>query len=178
MSTYSKAQEQFFLQNIRKLLVIQHDMPLREMQHQLEENGIRLHLDYINSIRNKIIRERARRAEQKALSSALAAFEDVLTETTKIAWQIALSNQSTRKERIAALKEIREAHKDLFDKLFDAGVFDRKLGVLEHAPKAALTLEQKAQLIETMIRWGIVQPNEEHGQLTIPQYANTDESRS
>ncbi len=149
-------------------------MPLREMQHQLEQNGIRLDMDYINRLRDKILRERAQRADRQILSSSLAAFEDVLTETTKIAWQIALSNQSTRKERIAALKEIRESHNDLFDKLFDSGVFDRKLGVIEHQPKAPITLEQRAQLIETMIRWGIIKPAEEHGQLQSPQHANTD----
>lgn len=177
MPRKSKEQEKFYIANIRKLMSIEHHMSLREMQHQLEQNGIRLHIDYINRLREKILRERAQRADRQLLSYSLAVFEDVLTETTKIAWQIALSNQSTRKERIAALKEIRESHKDIFDKLFDSGVFDRKIGVVEHAPKASLTIEQKAQLIETMIRWGIIRPNEENGQLPT-QHANVDESRS
>ncbi len=30
-----------------------------------------------------------------------------------------------------ALREIREAHKDMVEKLFDAGVFERKLGTLD-----------------------------------------------
>ncbi len=157
---------------------IEHGMPLREMQHQLEQNSIRLDIDYIGRLRDKILRERAQRADRQVLSSSLAAFEDVLTETTKIAWQIALSNQSTRKERIAALKEIRESHNDLFDKLFDSGVFDRKLGVVEHRPKLSLTLEQKAQLLETMVRWGIIRPIEEYGQLPNQKHANTDGSGS
>ena len=174
MPKRSKEQVRNYIANIRKLMVIQHDMPLIEMQHQLAENSIQLDVKYISYLREKILRERSVRADQKSLSSALSAFEDVLSETNKIAWQIALSNQSTRKERIAALKEIREAHKDIFDKLFDSGVFDRKIGVLEHAPKTALTIEQKAQLIATMVRWGIVRPPQDHGQLTTPQNANPD----
>ena len=174
MPRKSKEQERFYISNIRKLISIEHSMPLREMQHQLEQNGIHLHVDYINRLREKILRERTHRADRKILSSSLAAFEDILTETTKIAWQIALSNQSTRKERIAALKEIREAQKDIFDKLFDSGVFDRKLGVVEHQPRAAITIEQKAQLIETMISWGIIKPLEDHERLNSPQPADSD----
>jgi len=173
----SKEQERFYISNIRKLISIEHSMPLREMQHQLEQNGIHLHIDYINRLREKILRERTHRADRKLLSSSLAAFEDILTETTKIAWQIALSNQSTRKERIAALKEIRESQKDIFDKLFDSGVFDRKLGVVEHQPKLALTIEQKAQLIETMIRWGIIKNNENHERLINPRPTDADQNR-
>jgi hypothetical protein len=30
-----------------------------------------------------------------------------------------------------ALREIRKVHKDMFEKLFDAGVFERKLGTLD-----------------------------------------------
>ena len=153
-----------YISNIRKLMVIQPDMPLIEIQHQLGENGFQLDVKYISSLRDRILRERAMRTDQKTLSSALSAFEDVLMETAKNAWSIALSNLSTRKEKIAALKEIREAHRDVFDKLFDAGVFNRKLGVVEHQPKIALTIEQKAQLIETMVRWGIIKSVEEHEQ--------------
>ena len=162
--------------NIRKLMVIQHDMPLIEIQRQLEENGIRLDIKYISHLRDKILRERAHRADRKALSYALAAFEDVLSETTKIAWQIALSNQSTRKERIAALKEIREAHRDVFEKLFDTGVFDRKLGVVEHKPKLPLNDEQRAKLIEGMVLWGIVK--EEYEQLSNGESPDIDQKRS
>ena len=177
MPRKSKEQERFYIANIRKLIAIEHSMPLREMQHQLEQNGLHLDIDYINRLRDKILRERTHRADRKVLSSSLAAFEDILTETTKIAWQIALSNQSTRKERIAALKEIREAQKDIFDKLFDSGVFDRKLGVVEHQPKAALTLEQKAQLIETMISWGIIKPIENNERSNNPQLTDPNHNR-
>jgi len=139
-------------------------MPLIEIQRQLGENGLNLNLKYIAFLRDKILRERTVRIDQKTLSSALSAFEDVLTEVAKNAWSIALSNLSTRKEKIAALREVRESHGDMIDKLFDAGVFNRKIGVIEHRPKVALTIEQKAQLLETMIRWGIIKSVQEHEQ--------------
>ena len=174
MPRKSKEQVNLYLANVRKLMSIEHDMPLREMAHQLEQNGIHLDLHYIGHLREKVLRERAHRAERQVLSVSLAAFEDTLNETTKIAWQIALSNQSTRKERLAALKEIREACGDVFEKRFDSGVFERKLGVIEHRPKVALTIEQKAQLLETMVRWGIIRPIEEHEQLPTQKHADTD----
>jgi hypothetical protein len=40
---------------------------------------------------------------------------------------------SERNEVLSALREIRSAHNDVFDKLFDAGVFERKMGTLDVA---------------------------------------------
>ena len=90
-------------------MVIQHDMPLVEMQKQLQKLGLRLDLHYILALRNKIFRERAVRLNTAAKKSALATLQDVLSETTHIAWQIVLSPQSTKRERLTtkAGKDIR-----------------------------------------------------------------------
>ncbi len=152
----SREQVSLYTANIRKLMVVQHDMPVVEMQKQLEKLGLRLDVHYIARLRDKILGERAKRADRMALNSALAAFQDVLTETTHMAWQIALSPQSTKRERLAALKEIREAHKDVFDKLFDAGVFNRKLGTFEADVRARpLMPEVETEILEAFQRWGV-----------------------
>ncbi len=158
----SHEQANLYMASIRKLMVVQHDMPTLEMQKQLEKLGIRLHVEYIRRLREKILRERSVRADRMALNTALAAFQDVLGETTHMAWQIALSPQSTKRERLAALKEIREAHKDVFDKLFDAGVFERKLGTIDANVLRAriLSPEAEAQILEAFQRWGMLPQQE------------------
>lgn len=131
MSLYSKEMVNMHKSQIRRLLAVNHHMPLREMQTILGKNGYTsLTLDYINSLREKVLKERVHFADRATLKNALADFASVLTETSRIAWSIALDGQADNREKISAIKEIRETHKDLFDKLFDAGVFDRRLGTL------------------------------------------------
>ena len=48
------------------------------------------------------------------------------------------------RDRAAALREIREAYNLVFEKMFDAGVFERKLGTLDATiPNAPLPDEKK-----------------------------------
>ncbi len=154
----SKEQTNFYLANIRKLMVVQHDMSAPEMQKQLEKLGLRFDVKYIRRLKEKVLRERQYRADRMTLNSALASFQDVLSETSHIAWQIALSSQSSKRDRIAALKEIRESHRDVFDKLFDAGVFDRKLGTLDTniLRSRPLAPEVETEILEAFKRWGVL----------------------
>jgi hypothetical protein len=56
-----------------------------------------------------------------------------------------------------ALKEIREAHNAVFEKLFDAGVFDRKLGTLEMTVRNAPLPEEKKKAIRDVFeQWGLL----------------------
>lgn len=132
MARYGKEQERYHTSKVRSLLTIDPQMSLREIQNQLAENNLPLHLNYIQRLTNKIRAERTKRIDTITLNRTLATFMDVLNETTRIAWQVAISGTSTKTEKIAALREIRAAHRDAFDKLFDAGVFNRKLGELEN----------------------------------------------
>lgn len=153
----SKEQTNLYLANIRKLMVVQHDMSAPEMKKQLEKLGLHFDVKYIRRLKEKVLGERKYRADRMTLNSALAAFQDVLSETAHIAWQIALSSQSSKRDRIAALKEIREAHRDVFDKLFDAGVFDRKLGTLDAnvIRSRPLSPEVETEILEAFQRWGV-----------------------
>lgn len=157
----SKEQTNLYLANIRKLMVVQHDMSAPEMKQQLEKLGLRFDLKYIRRLKDKVLRERQHRADRMTLNSALATFQDVLAETSHIAWQIALSPQSSKRDRIAALKEIREAHRDVFDKLFDAGVFEKKNGTLDVniLRSRPLAPEVEAEILEAFQRWGVFPKN-------------------
>jgi len=54
-----------------------------------------------------------------------------MTQVVRVAWAIANDQTARKQDRVMALREIREAHSAVFEKLFDAGVFERKLGTLD-----------------------------------------------
>ncbi len=53
-----------------------------------------------------------------------------MEEIVKKAWEIANAPYINPQARVMALREVREAHNAVFENLFDAGVFDCKLGRL------------------------------------------------
>jgi hypothetical protein len=63
-----------------------------------------------------------------------------------------------------ALKEIREAHKDVFQFLFDAGVFNRKLGEIDlNLRNTPLPKEKKKAIRDVFSQWGLLQAPKEDG---------------
>jgi hypothetical protein len=86
--------------------------------------------DYIQSIMNKIEREKSVRLNYLVLSKTLAGLHDSAMERTKVLWSI-VGNTSSDHTRVTALKEIRENEHSLLEAMFNAGVFQRKLGKLE-----------------------------------------------
>jgi hypothetical protein len=60
-------------------------------------------------------------------------------------------------ERLAAMREIRAAHNDVFTKLFDAGVFERKLGTLDATIRNTPLPEEKKKTIRDVFgNWGLL----------------------
>jgi hypothetical protein len=69
-----------------------------------------------------------------------------------------------------ALREIREAHNAVFEKLFDAGVFDRKRGSLELTIRnTPLPEEKKKAIREVFENWGLLPAPEEDERTPNPQ---------
>lgn len=142
------------MSNIRKLMVMRHDMPVLEMQRQLEDNNIRLDWHYIAKLREKVIRERISRMDRKILDYALSGFEDSMLEIVVQLWQIATSAKSKTGEKIYALAELRKTYDLAFDKLFDAGIFKRHLGRLDvRLRNALLPDEAREEVMRTAKSW-------------------------
>ena len=80
------------------------------IRRHLEQQGLILDRHYINKLVNEIHAERARRADTWILNAALTAFQDVMTEIVSQAWEIANNPLAERGERLAAMREIRDAH--------------------------------------------------------------------
>jgi arginine repressor len=164
MPRISHDQKQFYKAKIRGLLARDHQMTQRAIQERLKEEGLDLDRTYLGSLMNAIYAERTKRADTMMLNYALAAFEDTMTEVVRVAWSIATDPSARKQDRVAALREIREAHKDVFEKLFDAGVFERKLGTLDAVVRnTPLAPERKKVIQDVFQNWGLIPPQLDGG---------------
>lgn len=151
MSTYAKEHKQYHIALIRELIVRKRDMSSREIEIKLAEKGVQLSEPYIYSLRKKILVERSMRADRKVLSTALSAMEDAFSTIMEGAWEI-VDKHPIAETRLKAMKEIRECYSTMFDKLFDAGVFEKNRGKL----KVDLVNPETAREIKEMLnKWGI-----------------------
>ena len=140
---YSKEKQQEHISQIRRVLVIKPDSTILEVRAILIDQKIPLKLDkdYINRLVNKIRKERAKRLDHYTINKILVDFQDEVAELKRRLWVIITSPGNLERDKIAAIRELRTSSKDLFDKMFDAGIFKRKLGELEIGKK--LTPEEE-----------------------------------
>lgn len=134
---YSKEKQQEHISQIRRILVIKPDSTILGIKEELanKKKPLNLDKDYINKLVNKIRKERAKRLDYYTVNKILAEFQDEIGELKKRLWIIITNPESSEKDKIAAIRELRTSSKDLFDKMFDAGVFTKKLGELEIGSK-------------------------------------------
>lgn len=139
---YSKERQQEHISQIRRILVVKPDSSILDIRETLmkQRKPLNLDKDYINKLINKIRKERAKRLDYYTVNKILAVFQDEIEELKRRLWIIITNTDGKEKDKIAAIRELRTSSKDLFDKMFDAGVFKRKLGELEFGKK--LTSEE------------------------------------
>lgn len=169
MPSIAKDQKEFYKTKIRSLIAIDHGVSRRELQERLDKQGLHLDRDYIGKLYDEIMVERTKRMDRKMLNVALSSFEDTMTEIVRLAWEIANTQYIDPKARVMALKEIREAHNDVFQKLFDAGVFEKKLGTLDLTIRnAPLSDEKKKSIREVFGNWGLLPAPPKEDGITPP----------
>jgi hypothetical protein len=169
MPSIAKEQKEFYKSKIRSLMAIDHGVSRRELQERLDKNGLHLDRDYIGKLYDEILVERTKRIDRKLLANALSSFEDTMTEVVRLAWEIANTPYISAPARVMALREIREAHNDVFQKLFDAGVFEKKLGTLDLTIRNAPLPDDRKKLIrDTFEQWGLIAPPKEDAGTPAP----------
>lgn len=169
MPSIAREKQQFYKARIRSLLAVDHQMTNEEVGRKLAAENIELDRGFLRKLINEVYRERTIRADHKTLSAALAAFEDTMTEIVRRAWEIVEDPMSERNEVLAALREIRSAHNDVFQKLFDAGVFNRKLGTIEAMVRnAPLPDEKRVGIREALLTWRLLPNPKEDAEATKP----------
>jgi hypothetical protein len=169
MPSIANEQKQFYKAKIRSLIAIDHGISRLEIQKHLDKEGLHLDRHYVGKLYDEILVERAKRMDRRLLNQTLSAFEDTMTEIVRVAWDIANSQYINPQARVMALREIREAHNDVFQKLFDAGIFDRKLGSLDMTIRNnPLPEEKKKAIREVFENWGLLPPPKEDEGTTGP----------
>jgi len=163
MPRHTQEHKQFYKSKIRSLIAVDHGISRREIQERLDAQQLHLDRDYIGKLYDEIFVERTKRMDRRLLNETLSSFEDTMTEVVRVAWEIANAPYINPQARVMALREIREAHNDVFEKLFDAGVFDRKRGSLELTIRnTPLSEEKKKSIREVFENWGLLPPPKEN----------------
>ena len=172
MPELSPKTKQYHKQRVRSLMVQQPMITILGMQKHLDTDGLHLDRNYIASLVRAIQTERIKRAETWTLNMALASFQDAMAEIARVGWEIANDKFAPGRDRAAALREIREAYNAAFEKIFDAGVFERKLGTLDATIRNTPLPEDKKQAITAVFtNWGLVIPSEQPKALTASNSA-------
>jgi hypothetical protein len=165
MPRVSAEHKQLYKSKIRGLLSQNPQITQRELQVQLEQQGFRLDRKYLGQLLKSVYAERIKRADTWTLNTALAAFQDAMAEIARAGWEIINDPMARNMDKTLAMREIREAYNVIFEKLFDAGVFERKLGTMEAVIRnTPLPPERKEALRSVFASWGfLLQPKEDAG---------------
>jgi hypothetical protein len=157
MPELSPKTKQYHKQRVRSLMVQQPTITIEGMRRHLAAQDLSLDRNYIASLVKQIQTERIKRADTWTLNMALASFQDVMLEIVERAWDIVNDPMAERSDVLAALREIRAAHDDVFTKLFDAGVFERKLGTIDATIRNTPLPEDRKEAIRSVFtNWGLL----------------------
>jgi len=143
---YTKERQNEHISKIRRLLVIKPEASIKDIKETLagQAKPLVLDKDYINKLVNKIRVEKTKRLDYYTVNKVLADFQDEVAELKRRLWSTITNPDSTDRDKISAIRELRTSSKDLFDKMFDAGVFNRKIGEITLGNK--LTAEEQKLL--------------------------------
>lgn len=172
MPKYSKEMEKEFIARIRSLIVQDPKMTILKVQEILEKHPTKsLHLDrnYIAKLLKKIRNDRANRMNYETVHTILGKFEDEINELKIRLWSILTDPKAKAREKVSAIKELRDGSDTLIGRMFDAGIFERKLGSLKNV---VLSPEENAEIERVLGLTGI------KGLEAINKYSDEDLSQS
>jgi hypothetical protein len=101
MPCISHEKKQYFKSRIRAVPSRDHTISGVELAVCLKQEGLELERRYLGKLLKEIHAERINRADRQLLNTALAVFKDTITETMRIAWEIALDPFAEKTEKLA-----------------------------------------------------------------------------
>jgi hypothetical protein len=157
MPPLSTKTKHYHRERIRSLIVQNPRISAEGIGKALELQWLALDRHYIGSLLKAIHTGRAKRADTWTLNMALASFQDAMAEIAPVGWEIVNDKFAPGRDRAAALREVREAYNAVFEKLFDAGVFERKLGALNATIRDTPLPDDRKQAIRVAFEnWGLL----------------------
>lgn len=170
MPNYKDETQQYHIERIREVIAIKPRASLRTIREVLEgdpNEPLRLHIDYILKLLEKIRGERKYRFNQALVDKHLAEIQDQNESVITQMWRILLDNSRDERTRVAAAKVIVDANFKLFEAQLDAGIFERKLGTVDMKDAYKINPEQQASILRALHNYGIIKdPNPESTQLS------------
>jgi hypothetical protein len=145
-------------ERVRSLIVQNPHISAEGVRKALEQDGLPLDRHYVGSLLKAIHTERAKRADTWTLNMALSSFQDAMAEIARVGCTIANDEMAPGRDRAAALREVREAYNAVFEKLFDAGVFERKLGTIDATVRNTPLPDDRKEAIRAVFQnWGLIE---------------------
>lgn len=175
MPAYSKDNELYHMDRIREALFIRPKAGALTVQRILEQDRnspLHLHQDYVNRLLQKIRKERANR-QYKKITEEIATMEDEFEWLREETIRILLGNADPA-GKVRAITAMWKMRIDLYEAKLNAGIFERRLGVLEIEKRyRPLPPDLKQKIIEVMKNWNVI-PREAEAKLISPnEHADT-----
>jgi len=156
---YSKEQTKRNLEMVRTVMIRYPRATVREIAE-----GTGFSIDYSNKLQRKIIGQRANIQNWMSLNRDLARIVETVDDSIGQLWYVIRDASSTKKDKILALKEIREQMQFKLESMFNAGYYAKHLGEVEI---------KQAQTIVEIVRVAIAEGRTER----LPEhYADATES--
>jgi len=144
MARYGEEITKQYMARIRSILVQNSGATILLVQKALESDPVDpIHLDknYIGKLIRKIRAERTMRIEYNTIAVALAKYEDEADEARNQLWAFINDQGIETSDKIQAIRALRDISNELFEKMFDAGIFERQLGRMK--TENALSAQEK-----------------------------------
>lgn len=144
----SKERREELKQLVRKALIRDNSMSCRRM-------GALLGIDYkfanrlMNEVREenvKLIREEIEKLKKTTIEEEIVNYDNEVRELIIELWKIISSGETTKRDKISAIRALVLARRQLFDIKFDAGLFARKLGEMDlNIPELVKLVKENAK---------------------------------
>jgi hypothetical protein len=131
MSILTPERREYLKTQVRELTIMEPNVSALRATELLNKRNLEISYDYVNMMMKEIDIERVKEADEFLLTSFLVTFMERTKMTDKVLWNILTDKNSTRKDKLGAARELRQNFHIVFQTMFDAGVFKRKIGELE-----------------------------------------------
>lgn len=139
MTGITPERREYLKTQVRELTVMEPNISALRAAEVLKKRNLQIHYEYVLELMKEIDVERTVQADQFFLNHMLMQFMERTRMTDKVLWNILTSPDydpktglgATKKDKLGAARELRNNFNTLFQTMFDAGVFKRKIGELE-----------------------------------------------
>lgn len=137
--TITPERREYLKTQVREMTVMEPNINAVRATEVLNKRNVEVSYTLVLDLMKEIDVERTAQADQFFLTHMLVQFMERIKLSDKVLWNILTSPDydpktqtgATKRDKISAARELRNNFSSLFQTMFDAGVFKRKIGELE-----------------------------------------------